>query len=266
MDTNGDGIGDLRGIIERLDHLQWLGVDGIWLDPITSRPTTTGATTSPTTATSTRRSARSPTPRSSSRRRPSATSACCSTSFRTTRATAIPGSSTPVRRARPRHRDWYVWADPKPDGSPPNNWVNNFHPGRPGVDVRRDDGPVLPEPLPAVAARPQLVERRGARRVRPHPPVLVRPRRRRVPHRRVPHDRQGPVLRDNPPATDGRPLVRADAGPAPDLQRGPARGARRAAPLARDRRLATTRPASSSARPTCSSPSCSLRSTVTATS
>ena len=38
MDTNGDGVGDLRGIIDRLDHLQWLGVDGIWLDPITVSP------------------------------------------------------------------------------------------------------------------------------------------------------------------------------------------------------------------------------------
>jgi alpha-glucosidase len=25
-----------------------------------------------------------------------------------------------------RHRDWYVWGDPKPDGSPPNNWVSAF--------------------------------------------------------------------------------------------------------------------------------------------
>lgn len=32
-DSGGDGIGDLRGIIERLDHLSWLGVDGIWLSP-----------------------------------------------------------------------------------------------------------------------------------------------------------------------------------------------------------------------------------------
>ena len=38
MDTNGDGIGDLRGITARLDHLQWLGVDGIWLDPIMLSP------------------------------------------------------------------------------------------------------------------------------------------------------------------------------------------------------------------------------------
>src|SRR5436309_5587127 len=38
MDTNADGIGDLRGITARLDHLQWLGVDGIWLDPIMVSP------------------------------------------------------------------------------------------------------------------------------------------------------------------------------------------------------------------------------------
>ena len=38
MDTNGDGVGDLRGITQRLDHLQWLGVDGIWLDPIMLSP------------------------------------------------------------------------------------------------------------------------------------------------------------------------------------------------------------------------------------
>src|SRR5471032_1256688 len=38
MDTNADGIGDLRGITARLDHLQWLGVEGIWLDPINGSP------------------------------------------------------------------------------------------------------------------------------------------------------------------------------------------------------------------------------------
>jgi hypothetical protein len=34
QDTNGDGIGDLRGIASRLDHLVELGVDAIWLSPI----------------------------------------------------------------------------------------------------------------------------------------------------------------------------------------------------------------------------------------
>lgn len=32
-DANGDGIGDIRGIINKLDYLQWLGIDAIWLSP-----------------------------------------------------------------------------------------------------------------------------------------------------------------------------------------------------------------------------------------
>jgi alpha-glucosidase len=38
QDSNGDGIGDLRGIIQRLDHLVWLGVDALWLSPIYPSP------------------------------------------------------------------------------------------------------------------------------------------------------------------------------------------------------------------------------------
>ena len=34
LDTNGDGIGDLRGIISKLDYLKSLGIDIIWLSPI----------------------------------------------------------------------------------------------------------------------------------------------------------------------------------------------------------------------------------------
>jgi alpha-glucosidase len=37
-DTTGDGVGDLRGIIEGLDHLAWLGVDAIWLSPVFRSP------------------------------------------------------------------------------------------------------------------------------------------------------------------------------------------------------------------------------------
>ena len=37
-DGNGDGIGDLEGLIGRLDYLEWLGVDGIWLNPIHPSP------------------------------------------------------------------------------------------------------------------------------------------------------------------------------------------------------------------------------------
>jgi glycosidase len=41
-DTNGDGIGDLQGIIEKLDYLKELGVDVIWLNPIYSSPNDDG--------------------------------------------------------------------------------------------------------------------------------------------------------------------------------------------------------------------------------
>jgi len=37
-DSNGDGIGDLCGIIARLDYLAWLGVDALWLSPIYRSP------------------------------------------------------------------------------------------------------------------------------------------------------------------------------------------------------------------------------------
>ena len=38
QDSNGDGIGDLRGVIERLDYLRDLGVDYIWLTPFFKSP------------------------------------------------------------------------------------------------------------------------------------------------------------------------------------------------------------------------------------
>ena len=37
-DSDGDGIGDLRGIIDRVDHLARLGVDVVWLSPIYPSP------------------------------------------------------------------------------------------------------------------------------------------------------------------------------------------------------------------------------------
>ena len=37
-DADGDGVGDLRGILGRLDYLEWLGVDGLWLSPVNPSP------------------------------------------------------------------------------------------------------------------------------------------------------------------------------------------------------------------------------------
>ena len=38
QDSNGDGVGDLPGIIARLDHIAALGVDAVWLSPVFRSP------------------------------------------------------------------------------------------------------------------------------------------------------------------------------------------------------------------------------------
>jgi len=125
-DSNGDGIGDLAGISASLEYLEWLGVDGIWLSPITVSPNKdwgydvadycdvdpsfgTFADFDALIADAGRRGINvlmDLVPNHSSDRHPWFVDA---------------------RSGRDsEHRDWYVWADPKPDGSPPNNWVGCF--------------------------------------------------------------------------------------------------------------------------------------------
>jgi alpha-glucosidase len=125
-DTTGDGNGDLRGVIEHLDHLAWLGVDGIWLSPITPSPQADwGYDVADYTAIDPDfgsiedldrlvteagdrgiRVLMDLVPNHTSDRHPWFVD-------------ARSGRSA-------EHRDWYVWADGKPDGSPPNNWRSSF--------------------------------------------------------------------------------------------------------------------------------------------
>ena len=37
-DSNGDGVGDFRGLREKLDYLEWLGVDCLWIPPFYTSP------------------------------------------------------------------------------------------------------------------------------------------------------------------------------------------------------------------------------------
>jgi alpha-glucosidase len=53
-------------------------------------------------------------------------SASSSTWCSPTRQTSIPGSSKAGWTATNPKADWYVWAEPKPDGTPPNNWLSIF--------------------------------------------------------------------------------------------------------------------------------------------
>ena len=38
QDSDGDGVGDLRGMVSRLSHLEWLGVDAVWVSPFYPSP------------------------------------------------------------------------------------------------------------------------------------------------------------------------------------------------------------------------------------
>lgn len=126
QDTDGDGIGDLAGITSRLDYLNWLGVDALWLTPITQSPNDDwGYDVSDYYAVNpalgdldaargligeaARRNIRvllDMVPNHTSDRHPWFMDA---------------------RRSRESaRREWYVWADAKQDGSLPNNWLSAF--------------------------------------------------------------------------------------------------------------------------------------------
>ncbi len=103
--------------------------------------------------------------------------------------------------------DWYVWADAKPDGSPPNNWQSVF--GGPAWtwDARRGQYylhnflPEQPDLNVHNVRRAGCAAGRGA--------VLARPRRRRLPDRCDQLSRCMTLqLRDNPPAANGKKRTR----------------------------------------------------------
>jgi alpha-glucosidase len=125
-DSNGDGIGDLRGIAERLDYLAWLGIDGVWLNPITPSPDADwGYDVSDYCAVH---------PELGDLADLDALVAAADERDIHVLLDLVPNHTSDrhpwfedARRGRDaRHRDWYVWADPKPDGSAPNNWVSSF--------------------------------------------------------------------------------------------------------------------------------------------
>jgi alpha-glucosidase len=126
QDSDGDGVGDLPGIADRLDFLEWLGVDILWICPFFPSPMAdfgyditdyTGvdplfgslADFDRLLAEAHRRRMRvliDFVPNHTSERHPW---------FLEAR-----GSRTALRR------DWYIWGDRAPRGGPPNNWLSAF--------------------------------------------------------------------------------------------------------------------------------------------
>jgi alpha-glucosidase len=125
-DADGDGHGDLQGLIDHLDHLAWLGVDGIWLNPITPSPNADwGYDVSDYTSVDPELGDLDRLDRLVAEARERGIRVILD---------LVPNHTSDrhpwfvdARSSRTaRHRDWYVWADGKADGSPPNNWLSVF--------------------------------------------------------------------------------------------------------------------------------------------
>jgi alpha-glucosidase len=123
-DASGDGVGDLKGIAERLDYLEWLGVDAVWICPFYPSPMADfGYDVSDHTGVHPVFGALEDfdgllqgaherrirvlldfVPNHTSDEHPW---------FRESRSS----------RTSPK-RHWYIWRDSAPDGGPPNNWIS----------------------------------------------------------------------------------------------------------------------------------------------
>jgi alpha-glucosidase len=126
QDTNGDGIGDLKGIERRLDYLASLGIDGIWISPIYPSPMADfGYDVADYCDVDARFGSLA--------------------DFDDLLAQAharglkvlldfVPNHTSDQHpwfvesrssRDNPK-REWYIWRNPAPDGGPPNNWISDF--------------------------------------------------------------------------------------------------------------------------------------------
>ena len=126
QDSNGDGVGDLRGVTQRLDYLQWLGVDALWISPFFASPQRDfGYDVSDYEAVD---------PRFGSladfdalTRAAHARKLHVILDFVANHTSDQHAWFRASRSSRvdPK-RAWYVWRDPAPGGGPPNNWRSVF--------------------------------------------------------------------------------------------------------------------------------------------
>jgi len=129
-DSNGDGVGDLPGLIARLDDLAWLGVDGIWLSPITLSPNADwGYDVSDFTAVAPEFGTLDDVDRLIAEAAERGIKVLMDLVPNHT-SVEHPWFIDAQSALDAPKRDWYVWAPPKPDGSLPNNWISSF--GGPG--------------------------------------------------------------------------------------------------------------------------------------
>ena len=126
QDSDGDGIGDLAGIMARLDYIAGLGVDAIWLSPIFPSPMADfGYDVADYTGVE---------PMFGDMAGFDRLLAAVHARGLKLILDFVPNHSSDRHpwfvesrssRDNPK-RDWYIWRDAAPDGGPPNNWISDF--------------------------------------------------------------------------------------------------------------------------------------------
>jgi alpha-glucosidase len=126
QDSNGDGVGDLPGIVERLDYVAGLGVDAIWVSPFFKSPMADfGYDVSDFRAVDPMFGTLADFDRLVSEAHRRGLKVMIDQVLSHTSAQHPWFLQSRESRENPR-ADWYVWADPRADGSPPNNWQSIF--------------------------------------------------------------------------------------------------------------------------------------------
>ena len=126
LDTNGDGVGDLPGIIERLDYVAALGVDAIWIAPFFKSPMADfGYDIADYRDVDPLFGTLADFDRLLAKAHGLGLKVMIDQVLSHTSIEHSWFRESRQSRDNPR-ADWYVWADAQPDGTPPNNWLSLF--------------------------------------------------------------------------------------------------------------------------------------------
>ncbi len=125
-DTNADGIGDLRGVTEHLEHIASLGVDGIWLSPFFTSPMKDfGYDVSDYLGIDPIFGTMEDFDRLVEKAHRLGLKVIIDQVYSHTSDEHAWFQESRQNQSNAK-ADWYVWADPKPDGAPPSNWQSVF--------------------------------------------------------------------------------------------------------------------------------------------
>jgi alpha-glucosidase len=125
-DSNGDGIGDLPGVLAKLDYIASLGVDAIWISPFFKSPMADfGYDIADYREVDPMFGSLADFDAVLSKAHALGLKVMIDQVLSHTSSEHAWFKASRVDRHNPM-ADWYVWADAKPDGSPPNNWLSIF--------------------------------------------------------------------------------------------------------------------------------------------